>query len=83
MQTIDSMKKRLDSPMINRIYERLITKPGNRLCERLINMPYLRLSGLADNKTVRCMAGQTVSHSNIKTVKRLNGLIFKQSINRM
>ena len=73
MRTIDNMKKRLDSLMINRINERLITWLGNRLYERLIETPYLRLSGLPDDKIARCMTGQTFSHSNIKTFKRSNG----------
>lgn len=74
MRTIDNMKKRLDSLMINRINERLITRPDNRLYERLIEMPYLRLSGLPDDKTVRCMAGQTVSHSNSQSTGYNYGL---------
>jgi hypothetical protein len=63
MWMTDSMKKRLDSSMINRKYERLVI----RLCERLIEKPYIRLSGLPDDKVARCMAGQTVSHSNVQT----------------
>lgn len=39
MRTIDNMKKRLDSLMINQIYERSINRPGNRLYERLIEKP--------------------------------------------
>lgn len=73
MQTIDSMKKRLDNPMINRMYDRLIMRPDNRLIEQLNEIPYIRLSGLADNKTVRRMTGQTASHSNIQTLKHSNG----------
>jgi hypothetical protein len=77
MWTTDSMKKRPDSLLISRINERLITRPGNRLCERLIKKPYIRLSGLPDGKTARCMYDwpniQTVSHSNVQTFKRLFG----------
>ena len=72
MRTIDNMKKRLDSLMINRINERLITWLGNRLYEWLIEMPYLRLSGLLDDKIARCMTGQSFSHSNIQTFKHSN-----------
>lgn len=73
MRTIENIKKWLDSLMITRMYERLITRPGNRLCERLTREPYLRLSGLPDDKIAGCMAGQTASLSNIQTFKHSNG----------
>ena len=87
MRTIDSMKKRLDSLMIDQMNERLIIRPDNRLHERIIGKPYLMWSGLPDGKTVRCMTDQTVSRSNIQMAvwfaMRLVGRRIKGIINRM